>query len=115
AAWSDPCEDLGWLCARSWRFAARDKEVGGIGDKADLFDSYAQVSGHFVDPRRVAYWEAMAMARWAVIALQQAQRHLSGEELSLELALTGRMLPEIEMDLLDHIYALEIDALEAAR
>lgn len=107
ASWSDPCEDLGWLCARSWRFAAKDKEVGGIGEKADLFDSYARVSGQAVDPARVAYWEAMAMTRWAVIALQQAQRHLSGEEPSLELALTGRMLPEIEMDLLDHIHALE--------
>ncbi|MFP5516612.1 MAG: hypothetical protein ACLGJC_26460 [Alphaproteobacteria bacterium] len=44
--------------------------------------------------------------RWAVIAIQQANRHISGTEPSLELALTGRMLPEIEMDLLLHLDAV---------
>jgi len=43
----------------------------------------------------------MATLRWAVIALQQGQRHLSGEEPSLELALTARMLPELELDILN--------------
>ncbi|MNF12535.1 hypothetical protein D3C80_2140590 [compost metagenome] len=42
----------------------------------------------------------MATLRWAVIALQQTQRHLSGEEPSLELALTGRLLPELELEIL---------------
>ena len=45
--------------------------------------------------------------RWAIIALQQAQRHLSGEQHSLELALTGRMLPEIEFDLLRQVCNME--------
>jgi aminoglycoside phosphotransferase (APT) family kinase protein len=107
AAWSDPGEDLGWLCSPSWRFGKPDKEVGGIGDKADLFAGYEQASGAAVDPDRVRYWEAMALLRWAVIALQQAQRHISGEQPSLELALTGRMLPEIEFDLLNHIRAID--------
>src|SRR5699024_8433590 len=77
AAWSSPYEDLGWLCARCWRFGALSREVGGVGDKADLFHAYA-ASGHApVDARRVIYWEAMAILRWAVIALQQRQRHLA--------------------------------------
>jgi aminoglycoside phosphotransferase (APT) family kinase protein len=105
-AWSDPYEDLGWLCAKSWRFGGA-KPVGGIGDKAILFDAYARESGKPVDARRVLYWEAMAMTRWATIALQQGQRHLSGRESSLELALTGRLLPQIEFDLLNHIRELE--------
>ncbi len=103
AAWSDPYEDLGWLCSRSWRFGADNKAVGGVGDKADLFEAYSSVSGRPVDPGKVLYWEIMGMTRWAVIALQQAQRHLSGEQSSLELALTGRLLPEIEFDLLTQI------------
>ncbi|MGB3289254.1 MAG: phosphotransferase family protein [Burkholderiaceae bacterium] len=107
AAWSDPYEDLGWLCARSWRFGANDKEVGGVGHKADLFAAYGQASGHPVDGDTVFYWEAMGMTRWAIIALQQAQRHISGGEVSLELALTGRLVPEIEFDLLNHIHRLE--------
>lgn len=103
AAWSDPYEDLGWLCCRSWRFGAREREVGGLGDKADLFAGYSAASGCPVDARAVEYWEIMGLVRWSVIALQQAQRHLSGEEPSLELALTGRMLPEMEFDLLEQI------------
>ncbi len=103
AAWSDPYEDLGWLCAKSWRFGANDKAVGGIGHKADLFAAYGQASGRPVDGNAVLYWEAMGMTRWAIIALQQAQRHISGGQASLELALTGRLVPEIEFDLLEHI------------
>jgi hypothetical protein len=41
--------------------------------------------------------------RWAVLALQQGERHCSGEQRSLELALTGRMVPELEFDLLEQI------------
>lgn len=107
AAWSDPHEDLGWLCARSWRFGNNAREVGGVGHKADLFPAYTEASGRAVDPAAVLYFEAMAMVRWAVIALQQAQRHISGQEPSLELALTGRMVPEMEYDLLNHIQHLE--------
>lgn len=107
AAWSDPCEDLGWLCSRSWRFGHNDKEVGGIGDKADLFGGYADLAKKSVDPDKVLYWEVMALVRWAIVALQQAQRHLSGEQASLELALTGRLLPQIEFDLLTQIREVE--------
>ncbi|TAN28489.1 MAG: phosphotransferase family protein [Castellaniella sp.] len=109
AAWSDPYEDLGWLCCRSWRFGVREREVGGLGDKADLFAGYSAASGRPVDACAVEYWEIMGLVRWSVIALQQAQRHLSGEEPSLELALTGRMLPEMEFDLLDQIGHLTHD------
>ena len=59
-----------------------------------------------VDPARVAYWETAAYLRWAAIAVEQGLRHSSGAEPSLELALTGRMLPEIEMDMLRHLRAI---------
>ncbi|TKR53859.1 phosphotransferase family protein [Allopusillimonas ginsengisoli] len=107
ASWSDPMEDIGWLCAKSWRFGRTDREVGGVGHKDDLFPAYTHASGREVSARQVLYWEAMGLTRWAVIALQQAQRHISGEESSLELALTGRMVPEMEYDLLRHIGAIE--------
>lgn len=107
ASWGDPLEDLGWLCARSWRFGAPQREVGGIGDKADLYAAWERGTGWKVDDAQVCYWEVMAMVRWAIIALQQGERHLSGEQTSLELALTGRMLPEIEFDILCRIDELE--------
>ena len=46
------------------------------------------------------YWEVMAHARWAVIALQQGWRHVSGAERSLDLALTGRRNAALEYELL---------------
>lgn len=45
-------------------------------------------------------WQLVATLRWAVIALQQVQRHTSGQESSLELVLTGRILPALELDIL---------------
>ncbi|HYG89207.1 MAG TPA: phosphotransferase family protein [Azospirillum sp.] len=107
AGWSDPMEDLGWFCARSWRFGRFDREAGGIADRDDLYAGYEEVSGKPVDRARVDYWEAVAEVRWGTIVLMQGGRHTSGVEPSLELALTGRMLPAIELDLLLHLDAVE--------
>jgi hypothetical protein len=37
---------------------------------------------------------------WAVISIQQAERHVSGEEESLLLALTAHITPELEYEIL---------------
>lgn len=103
-AWSDIYEDLGWFCARSWRFGHNEHEAGGIGHKSDFFAGYSSVSQHAVDPDLVKYWELMASVRWAIIALEQAQRFIANQEQSIELALTGRMAPEIQLDLMLHIF-----------
>lgn len=100
AGYSDPMEDLGWFCARCWRFARPDLEAGGIGQRSDLYAGYMEAGGRQVDDRAVRYWEVMAHLNWAVIALQQAARHTSGEESSLLLALTGHIVPELEWELL---------------
>src|SRR5699024_6621415 len=106
ASWSDPYEDLGWFCSPSWRFGKPHFEAGGIGAKQDLFAGYESVGKQTVEPEQVRYWELLASVRWAVIALQQVHRYLSGAQASLELALTGRMLPEIQLDILTQLYAL---------
>ncbi|MGA8259653.1 MAG: phosphotransferase family protein [Arenicellales bacterium] len=100
---SSPVEDLGWFCARCWRFGTDRFEAGGIGDKEDFVTAYERESGRAVDRDALAYWQIMAEARWAVIALQQTARHLCGREESLELALTGYMVPEMEMNLIQAI------------
>ncbi len=107
ASWSDPLEDLGWFCARCWRFGAIEREAGGIGDREVFLRAYEEASGRRVDRERLLYWEAMATLRWAVIALLQAQRHRSGAESSLELALTAHLLPGLEQDLLAYLTRLE--------
>jgi len=99
--WGDPCEDLGWFTARCWRFTRPDLEAGGIGKLDDFLSGYHKVSPLRIERSQLHYWQVMATLRWAVIALQQGQRHLSGEEPSLELALTACLLPELELDILE--------------
>jgi aminoglycoside phosphotransferase (APT) family kinase protein len=101
AGWGDPDEDIGWFCARCWRFGAFAREAGGIGARADFYRGYEAESGRVIDPLAIAYWEVMAHARWAVVALQQGERHVSGGEPSLALALTGRRIAELEYELLE--------------
>lgn len=96
AGWSDPYEDLGWFCARCWRFGMAGAEAGGIGSRAAFYDGY----GGEIDDARVRFWEQMAAVRWSIMALEQAERHLAGRERSLELALTGLVSLETEYDLL---------------
>lgn len=100
AGWSDPLEDIGWFCAKCWRFGAKGREAGGIGEREDFYRGYEKVSGKPLDRDQVRYWEVMAHAAWAIIAIQQAERHVSGEETSLLLALTGHIVPELEYEIL---------------
>lgn len=99
-AFGNPLEDLGWLCARCWRFARPDLVVGGIAAIGDFLPEYERASGRKVTAKELHYWQVMAHLRWAVIALQQAERHLSGIEPSLELALTGHILGGLEREIL---------------
>lgn len=100
AGWSDPYEDLGWFCARCWRFGMAGAEAGGIGSREAFYAGYAEASGRPVDDGQVRFWEQMAAVRWAIMSLEQAERHLSGRERSIELALTGLVSLEMEYDLL---------------
>ena len=100
AGWSDPMEDVAWFCARCWRFGANRLEAGGIADRAPFYAGYEAESGRRIDPVKIHFYEVMAHVRWAVIALHQCGRHLSGAERDLELALIGRRLPELEYEIL---------------
>lgn len=100
AGWGDRHADLGWFCARCWRFARPDREAGGIGPREAFYAGYEAVAGPVIDRAAVPYWEVMAAVRWAVIAVGQGDRHLSGRERSLELALTRHVVPTLELDIL---------------
>jgi aminoglycoside phosphotransferase (APT) family kinase protein len=100
AGWGDPHEDIGWFCCKGWRFARLDREAGGIADRAPFYRGYENESGTVIDPLRVRFWEVLASVRWAVIALQQSDRHMLGGDRSLDLALTGRRASECELEIL---------------
>lgn len=99
-AFGNPLEDIGWMCARCWRFARPDRPVGGIARIEDFIPEYERVSGRKVTPRDLDYWQVMAHLRWATIALQQVERHLAGDA-SLELALTGHIIGQLELEILE--------------
>ncbi|MEP7063382.1 MAG: phosphotransferase family protein [Betaproteobacteria bacterium] len=100
AGWGNPLEDLGWFCAPCWRFTRPDREAGGLAAIDHLLRGYNAVAGTAYQPQGLCFWQVLAQLRWAVIALQQALRFLDAGERSLELALTGRMLPELEWQML---------------
>lgn len=113
AGWGDPMADLGWFCAECWRFSRSDLEAGGIAPRADFYRGY-EAGGGRVDDAAVRYWETIAHLRWAVIALQQGERHTSGRQRSLELALTGRIVPELELAIVRRTGPAEWSSLHAA-
>jgi aminoglycoside phosphotransferase (APT) family kinase protein len=96
----DPCEDLAWFCVRAWRFGNDALEAGGIVEREAWLAAYERASGRSVDRARVAYLEVLGNVKWAIGALMQARRHLSGVERSIELASLGRVSAEMEFEAL---------------
>lgn len=99
-------EDLAWPMVRDWRFGMDHLHFGGISQAEPFLIAYEQHSGEQVDQARVFYWEVLGNVRWAVGTLNQAQRHLSGEEPNLEFASLGRRCAEMELEALLLIKAI---------
>ena len=99
----DPHADLAWTCVRAWRFGMDHLPVGGVGEREPFYAAYERARGRPVDPERVFYWEVLGNLQWALGALGQARRHLSGLEPSIELASLGRICAEMELELLNLI------------
>ncbi len=95
-------EDLAWFCIRAWRFGApASRGAGGLGSIESFLRAYEQASGTALDRVAVHWWLVLATLRWGVICRFQAERHLSGQVRSVELATIGRRVCETEWDLLD--------------
>ncbi len=107
ARYGNPLEDLGWFLARCWRHGRWEREAGGIGSRAAFLDAYEAAAPGPLERALIPLFELLATLRWAVIALMQARRHYSGEEPSLELALTLHVVPTLERDILDYVQAIE--------
>jgi len=95
-------EDLAWFCIRAWRFGApRTLGAGGLGSIEDFLTAYEHSSGITLDRKTFHWWLVSATLRWSIICRYQAQRHLSGQARSVELATIGRRVCETEWDLLN--------------
>jgi aminoglycoside phosphotransferase (APT) family kinase protein len=95
-------EDLAWFCIRAWRFGAPEAlGAGGLGSVETFLSAYEEAAGTVVDRAAFRWHLTVATLRWGVICRFQAERHLSGQTPSVELAAIGRRVSETEWDLLD--------------
>lgn len=94
-------EDLAWFCIRAWRFGApAHLGAGGLGSIESFLGAYEDAGGATLDRSAIRWWLVLATLRWGVICRYQAERHLSGQTPSVELATIGRRVCETEWDLL---------------
>jgi aminoglycoside phosphotransferase (APT) family kinase protein len=99
-------EDLAWFCIRAWRFGAPAAlAAGGLGSVDDFIAAYERAGGAAVDRQTLHWWLVLCTLKWGVICRGQAERHLSGQLRSVELAAIGRRVCETEWDLLDLLQA----------
>lgn len=97
-----PYEDLAWFCTKAWRFGAPPSHAAaGLGSIEDFLAAYEHEAGWSVDREQLHWWLVRATLCWGVICRYQAERHLSGQTRSVELAAIGRRVCETEWDLLD--------------
>ena len=95
-------EDLAWFCIRAWRFGAPEHlGAGGLGSVETFLSAYETAAGLTLDRDVFRWWLTVATLRWGVICRFQAERHLSGQTPSVELAAIGRRVAETEWDVLD--------------
>ena len=100
SGWGDPYEDVGAFCAECRRLAARHRDGDGAASRTGFLEGYREISRLDVDEDLVRYWEVMATVNRAVSALEQGHRFVAGGERSIELALIGRRVAEMEIELL---------------
>lgn len=96
----DPAEDLAWTLVRAWRFGSDRLRLAGIGEVEPYLELYNDLTDREITLEDLYYWEVMGNVRWAIGALNQARRHLSGQERSVELAVLGRLASEVEYEIL---------------
>lgn len=101
----DAYEDLAWSLVRDWRFGNDHLRFGGIAQPDEFFAAYENAMGVKLNHDAVRYWEVMGNMRWAIGMLNQAQRHLRGEEANLEFASLGRRCAEVELEVMRLIRA----------
>jgi aminoglycoside phosphotransferase (APT) family kinase protein len=96
---ADPMEDLGWICANSWRFGVEARPVGGFGMREDLWAGYEAAGGVKVDPDRALFWEVFGSLRWGVMCSGMFTSFRTTDPV-VERAVIARRTSETEIDLL---------------
>jgi aminoglycoside phosphotransferase (APT) family kinase protein len=97
----DPVRDMAFSLVRAWRFGVPEKRLGGVGDVGPYLERYNELTGLDVRPAELDYWELAGNVAWAIGCLTQMQRHLTGQDRSVELAILGRLGVEVEYEIVN--------------
>jgi aminoglycoside phosphotransferase (APT) family kinase protein len=95
----DPVRDLAFSLVRAWRFGVPELRLGGVGLVEPYLERYNELTGFGVQPFELDYWELAGNVGWAIGCLTQMQRHLTGQDRSVELATLGRLGAEVEYEI----------------
>jgi aminoglycoside phosphotransferase (APT) family kinase protein len=95
----DPVRDMAFALVRAWRFGVPEKRLGGVGPVEPYLERYNELTGFDVQPFELDYWELAGIVGWAIGCLTQMQRHLTGQDRSIELATLGRLGAEVEYEI----------------
>jgi aminoglycoside phosphotransferase (APT) family kinase protein len=97
----DPVRDLAFALVRAWRFGVPEKRLGGVGPAEPYVERYNELTGLDVTSEELDYWELAGNVGWAIGCLTQMQRHLTGQDRSVELAILGRLGVEVEYEIVN--------------
>jgi aminoglycoside phosphotransferase (APT) family kinase protein len=97
----DPVRDMAFSLVRAWRFGVPEKRLGGVGDVEPYLERYNELTRLDVRPAELDYWELAGNVAWAIGCLTQMQRHLTGQDRSVELAILGRLGVEVEYEIVN--------------
>jgi aminoglycoside phosphotransferase (APT) family kinase protein len=98
----DPMEDVGWVCMRPWRWLGNEL-IGGMMDREDFYKMYEEASGLEVDKEAVRFWEVLGNIKFAGIFVTGARSFCDGRTRSPLMALLGRSIPRLEIEIMDLI------------
>src|SRR5439155_1472073 len=79
--------------------AGLERMVEELGEVDLYLQSYNELTGLDVRPEVLDYWELAGNVGWAIGCLTQMQRHLTGQDRSVELAILGRLGAEVEYEI----------------
>ena len=96
----DPLEDIAWACIRPWRWAG-DERIGGLMPREEFYRLYEGASGLTVHRESVRFWEVLGNVKLAAIFLTGARSFCDGRTRSIMMALVGRNINRLELEIMD--------------
>jgi aminoglycoside phosphotransferase (APT) family kinase protein len=96
----DPMEDVAWACLRPWRWLG-DEKIGGLMEREDFFQRYAEATGLEVEEQAVRFWEVLGNAKLAAIFITGARSFCDGRTRSPMMAFLGRNIARLELEIMD--------------